>query len=41
MKIAGFQVTSKAYADSEISDIRAIEIEERTVDAVVVEGHKA
>lgn len=41
MKLAGFEVTSKAYADSNISDIRAIEIEERTVDAVVVEGHKA
>lgn len=41
MKLAGFEVTSEAYADSQISDIRAIEIEERTVDAVVVEGHKA
>lgn len=41
MKLAGFEVTSKAYADSNISDILAIEIEGRTVDAVVVEGHKA
>ena len=41
MKVAGFlQVLPKKYVDSEILDIQEIEIEQRTVCAVIVEGHK-
>ena len=36
----GFEVTSKAAFDSEIDDIKNVEIEDRTINAVIVEGKK-
>jgi predicted SAM-dependent methyltransferase len=40
MTQVGFQVEQKGYCESRIEDIADIEIESRTVDAVVVEGIK-
>jgi len=36
----GFESSSRAGFDSGIDDIRVIELEDRTRDAVIVEGHK-
>jgi hypothetical protein len=37
---AGFQAASRAAFDSDIDDIRLVESEERTENAVIVEGRK-
>jgi SAM-dependent methyltransferase len=40
LKETGFKAASRAAFDSDISDIRLIELEGRTQDAVIVEGRK-
>ena len=40
LQSAGFDAHARAAFDSEIDDIRSIEVEDRTVEAVIVEGKK-
>jgi len=40
LQSAGFDAQARAPFESEIDDIRAIEVEDRTVEAVIVEGRK-
>ena len=40
MRAIGFRCQTKGYSDSSIPNIHEIELRDRTVDAVIVEGHK-
>ena len=40
LESVGFEASSRSAYDSEIDDIKEIELEDRTIDAVIIEGKK-